>query len=72
MISFQIKRYGTEIEIEVDDDGIQMLIDTLSGLRGSGSHVHLRAPSAGGSELSDTTAWGSAAVGEVIISHGGD
>jgi hypothetical protein len=72
MISFQIKRSGAEIEIDVDDAGIDALIVALSELRGSGSHIHLRAPSAGGSELSDTTPCGSMAVGEVIISHGGD
>jgi hypothetical protein len=35
-------------------------------------HVHLRAPSAGGKLLSDKTPWGKLAVGEVIISLGGD
>jgi hypothetical protein len=72
MISFQVKRSGVEIAIDVDDEGIQVLIDALSSIRGSGSHIHLRAPSAGGSELSETTPWGHAAVGEVIIGHGGD
>jgi hypothetical protein len=62
MISFQIKRSGAEIEIYVDDAGIDALIVDLSELRGQGGHIHLRVPSAGGSEFGDTTPWGSMAV----------
>ena len=72
MISFQIVQSEMAVQIEVDDDGVQALVDALNTLRGSGSHVHLRSPSAGGSDLADKTPWGDPAVGEVIISHGGD
>ena len=72
MISFQINRAGAEIDVDVDSEGIQVLIEALTSLRDSGGHVHLRAPSAGGSELSGTTPWGDPAVGEVVITHGGN
>lgn len=74
MLSFQITENAKVIEICCDDDGINELIDVLSKLRGSGSHIHLYAPSIGGSvsPLSDTTPFGEPAVSEVIITHGGD
>ncbi len=41
-------------------------------LRDSGGHTHLWGPSYGGSVLSDVTPFGEPAIGEVIITHGGD
>jgi hypothetical protein len=75
MISFQLVRGGSAIQILCDDQGIDVLVDTLKSLRGSGSHVHLWAPSIisdSSAELSDETPFGEKAVPEVIISHGGD
>jgi hypothetical protein len=72
MLSFQIVRDGKTIQIDCDNDGIDLLIDTLLKLKGSGSHVHLCAPSHGGIELSDLTPHGASAISEVIVSHGGD
>lgn len=72
MVSFAICRSGSEIQIILDDAGIRFLIDKLTSLIGSGSHLHLRAPSEGGTDLQDVTPWNDPAVGEVIISQGGD
>lgn len=70
MLSVEIKENGKAIQIDCDDAGIDVLIDRLSKLRGSGGHTHLCAPSAGGDILSEQTPWGSPAVFELIISHG--
>jgi hypothetical protein len=70
MLSFQITNAGRTIQIDCDDAGISTLIDILAKLRGS--HVHLLAPSCGGNDLSDKTPFGEEAIGEVIVSHGGD
>jgi hypothetical protein len=40
---------------------------TLIGARSS--HVHLRSPKAGASDLNDVTPFGSAAISEVIINY---
>jgi hypothetical protein len=72
VLSFQISNSGRTIVIDCDDAGISNLINFLNKLRGSGSHVHLWGPSAGGKDLDETTPYGEAAVSEVIISHGGD
>lgn len=57
MISFQIKESGKTIEINIDDEGINILIDKLVSLRGSGSHYHPRAFGPAG-ELSRKIPWG--------------
>lgn len=72
MLSFRLIKANNAVQIDCDDQGIAMLITAFEKLRGSGSHVHLRAPPHGGADLSDETPWGARAVGEVIISHGGD
>jgi hypothetical protein len=72
MLSFQVQNSGRTVQIHCDDDGICHLINALTKLRGSGSHIHLWAPSCGGRDLADTTPFGETAVGEVIINHGGD
>lgn len=72
MLSFQIVQDGLSIQIDCDNEGIDLLVDALLKLKDSGSHVHLRGPSHGGTELNDLTPYGEGAVNEVIISHGGD
>jgi hypothetical protein len=72
MLSFSTKKSGHLIQLYCDDAGIAKLIDVLSKLRGSGSHIHLRAPPAGGNDLSCETPFGEEAATEVIITHGGD
>ena len=68
MLSFQITDSGKSIQIDCDDDGLERLISALDNMKGEkGGHVHLRALSAGGNTLSDSTPWGADAVGEVII-----
>jgi hypothetical protein len=73
-ISFQIIQSAKTkaVQICVDDEGLAMFIDTLDKLRGTGSHVHLLAKQNGGTQLSNKTPFGEDAVGEVIITHGGD
>lgn len=73
MLSFQVTDSGRGIQVDCDREGLAQLISTLERARaGELSHVHLRAPSAGGTLLSDKTPWGKEAVGEVILSLGGD
>jgi hypothetical protein len=74
MLSFQVTGEGRTIQICCDDQGVDALIAVLKKLRGSGSHVHLVAHSAGGKNatLSDEDPFGGEAIKEVIITHGGD
>jgi hypothetical protein len=73
MLSFEITNSGKAIQIDCDREGLQALISVLEEFKTKEvGHVHLRAPSAGGRSLSDKTPWGKEAVGEVIISLGGD
>jgi len=75
MLSFKLSNQKRAVEIDCDDAGIELLVSTLLALKGSGSHVHLRAEEAGGGKvapLSSVTPYGESAVLEVIISHGGD
>lgn len=73
MLSFQVTNAGKSIQVDCDREGLGRLISVLEKVKaGELGHVHLRAPSAGGHVLSDKTPWGKDAVGEVIISLGGD
>lgn len=72
MLSFQITNSGREIQIYCDEEGVAKLIASLEEIRSTGSHIHLCTPSNGGQELSEKTPWGGDAVGEVVISFGGD
>jgi hypothetical protein len=71
MLSFSTKNSGREIQIYCDDAGIAKLMDVLRKLPVSG-HIHLRAPLAGGNELSSKSPFGEEGAVEVIITHGGD
>jgi hypothetical protein len=72
MLSFQVVNSGREIQIACDEQGMTTLIGALERIRHTGGHVHLRAPSNGGRELSEKTLWGDDAVGEVVITCNGD
>ena len=70
MLSFQIIESGKAIQIDRDAEGISLLLGALARLVGEqASHCHLRTPSCGGSELTETTPWGEPALNEVIISY---
>jgi hypothetical protein len=73
MLSFQIVESSSSqlIQIDCDDAGLATLIEALKRVPKNG-HVHLCSPSCGGKELSDATPFGKPAVGEVIITIGGD
>lgn len=73
MLSFEIvQRFKSEaIQICCDADGLEVLIRALEKVRAEG-HLHLCAPSAGGRELNDVSPFGDKAIGEVIITTGGD
>jgi hypothetical protein len=45
------------------------LTDKLTALQHDPDHVHLRSPSAGGNDLSDTSPFGEKAVAEVVIDY---
>jgi hypothetical protein len=70
MLSFQVTRERRTIQICCDD----ALIAVLKKLRGSGSHVHIWAQSAGGKNaiLNEANPFGEEVIKEVIITHGGD
>lgn len=72
MLSFEIIRKGKAVQICCDDEGLNRLIGTLEKLRGTATHVHLRSPASGGSELSEENPWGTKGVSEVIITTGGN
>jgi ABC-type transporter Mla MlaB component len=75
MLAFTLTNENRAIEIDCDDAGIDALVGVLLSLKGSGSHIHLRAANHSQdklAQLSSVTPWGDPAVAEVIISHGGD
>lgn len=73
MLSFQTANEGQTIQVYCDYLGLEKLISVLETLRGNGiGHVHLRSSFNGGDALSDTTPFGENAVGEVIVTVGGD
>jgi hypothetical protein len=74
MLSFQVIREGRVIQIYCDDQGIDALIAVLTQLRGSGSHDHIWAQSAGGKNaiLNEANPFGEEVIKEVIITHGRD
>lgn len=73
MLSFHIVPLGKSqaIQIYCDDAGLAVLAAALERVRETG-HLHLYGPGMGGRELSETTPFGELAVGEVIITTGGD
>jgi hypothetical protein len=71
MLSFELSNEGRAIQISCDSEGLATLIAALEKVRSSG-HLHLRTPSNGGRELSEKNPWGKDAIGEVIITTGGD
>jgi hypothetical protein len=71
VLSFEMVNDGKAIQILCDSEGLDTLIGALDRVRTSG-HLHLRTPSNGGRELSEKTPWGDDAIGEVIITTGGD
>jgi len=71
MLSFEFDQQSNAIQILCDEAGLDILVGALERVRSEG-HLHLRAPSAGGRELSDVTPFGVKAISEVIITTGGD
>lgn len=67
MLSFEVTNSGRTIQIMIDREGLAILYRNLEALKTSG-HVHLRCPT----ELNDVTPSGHEAIGEVIITTGGD
>ena len=75
MLVFSLVNENRSIQIDCDDAGIDALVAALLRMKGSGSHIHLRAPEHDQdtfAALSGVTPSGDPAIGEVIISHGGD
>lgn len=70
MLSFSLTK-DRALQVDCDAEGLKALSDALERARKSG-HTHLRAPSAGGKQLSDATPFGQQAIGEVIITIDGD
>jgi hypothetical protein len=69
VLSFQMTNSGKTIQIDCDEQGLRVLLDVLAKVRAHGSHMHLCTPSNGGHELSETTPFGEAAIGEVVVSY---
>ena len=75
MIAFTLSNENRAIELACDDAGIDVLVGVLLRLKGSGTHIHLRAQEHDNdrfAQLSSVTPWGDPAITKVIISHGGD
>ena len=71
VLSFELANEGRAIQIHCDKEGLATLTTALERVRTSG-HLHLRTPANGGRELSEKNPWGKEAIGEVIITTGGD
>jgi len=69
MLSFKLADSGKTIQIDCDEQGARVFLDALAKVRSQGGHLHLCTPSNGGHELSETTPFGEAAIGEVVISY---
>ena len=67
MLSFEIIENGQAIQICCDQDGMAILLSKLARLIADPDHVHLRGPSAGGNDLSETNPFGDKALSEVTI-----
>lgn len=75
MLALALTNENRCIEIDCDDAGIDTLVGILLRIKGSGSHIHLRAPEHDQDKfavLSGVTPSGDPTIGEVIIAHGGD
>jgi hypothetical protein len=73
MLSFEIVPWfkAQAIQIYCDEAGLADLIAALQRVREAG-HLHLRAPSGGGTALSEVTPFGEPAITQVIVTVGGD
>jgi hypothetical protein len=69
MLSFQVIKSGNAIQVDCDSVGMTTLLEKLASLLPDPKHIHLRGPSAGGNDLSETTRFGERAVWEVIIDY---
>ena len=74
MLSFQVIDSGNAVQkgihIHCDAVGMSVLMGALAQLVGErASHIHLRGPAAGGSDLNETTPFGKEAVYQVIIDY---
>ena len=70
MLSFQVIESGNAIQVDCDSAGMATLLEKLASvIRDGPSHIHLRGPSAGGKDLSETSPFGNKAVWEVIIDY---
>jgi hypothetical protein len=72
MLSFQVIDAGRAIQVHCDAQGLATLISSLEKLRTAAGHIHLRSGANGGSEPNETTPCDDEAIGEVIVSTGGD
>jgi hypothetical protein len=70
-LSFTLTDQGKAIQINCDNDGLDALIAALQEARAAG-HLHLRSPGNGGRLLDEQDPWGNPAIGEVIVTLGGD
>ena len=70
-LSFSIVNGGAAVQLHCDVEGLDALIAKLQEARSTG-HLHLRSFANGGTLLNDHDPWGDAAIGEVIVSTGGD
>jgi hypothetical protein len=69
VLSFKMTNSEKAIQIDCDEEGVRVLLDALAKVRAHGGHVHLCTPSNGGHELNETTPFGEAGIGEVVISY---
>lgn len=72
MLCFNILPDGKTIQVHCDQHGMSVLLEKLAHLVRDPDHVHLRGPSAGGRELTETTPFGEPAACEVIIGYSPD
>jgi hypothetical protein len=71
MLSFELANEGRAIQIYCDSEGLATLAKALEQVRSSG-HLRLLTAANGGRELSEKNPGADDAIGEVIITTGGD
>lgn len=53
ILTFELSEDGDELDIHCDEQGLNMLIQSLHRLSNANQHEHLLSPSWGGSQLSE-------------------
>ena len=65
-LAFNAKQTASEVAICCDDQGLELIIEKLTRLRGKRDHTHLMTPAWAGNELTEQKHGGD---GYVLVNH---